>query len=222
MMDTKLSESEEMYLSTIARLLESGQIGPAPLSILAEELDVLPVSANQMVRKLEDAGMVTYTPYKGVSLTEKGTIEALRILRHRRLWEVFLVKNLGYTPVEADRLACRLEHTLPPEAAERLASFLGNPVQSPLNRPIPAALSGEIHPGSLPLTHLELNIAAQVVEITTNAIARSFLDLQGVCYGTQVSLLARAENGDLLLRSDSGRHIQITAELARLIRIQID
>lgn len=221
-MNTKLSESEEMYLSTIARLQEFELPGPAPLSQLAEELAVLPVSANQMIRKLRDAGLVTYTPYKGVNLTDKGATEAKRILRHRRLWEVFLFKNLGYSPEESDKLACRLEHTLPPEAAERLAGFLGNPALSPSNRPIPAAQSGDIHPGILPLNQLGLNTSAQVVEINVDAVACNFLDLQDLRYGSHVILVASTEDGDSLVQTEAGRKIQLTADLARLILVMVD
>ena len=134
---TNLSESEEMYLVTIARLVESGQSAPTPVAQLACELAIAPVSANQMIRKLEEVKLLYYTPYKGVELTEAGWQAALDILRHRRLWEVFLVEKLHYTPQEAEVLACRLEHNLPPEAAARLAAFLGHPTSSPQGHPIP-------------------------------------------------------------------------------------
>ncbi len=130
-----LSESEEMYLAAIARIQESKGTGPAPLSQLASSMEVLPVSANQMVRKLEEEGLVRYTPYKGVELTSAGAQAAQRILRHRRLWEIFLVELLHYTPEESDPLACRLEHILPTEAAERLAVFLGGRSEPPQSQP---------------------------------------------------------------------------------------
>jgi DtxR family Mn-dependent transcriptional regulator len=222
MISTRLSESEEMYLATIARLQETGGSTPAPLSQLAEELAVLPVSANQMVRKLKDAGLVVYTPYKGVELTDQGAAEALRILRHRRLWEVFLVENLDYSPTEADPLACRLEHTLPPEAAERLANFLGNPSKSPSNKPIPIAQAYTIHPALIPLSQLALNTPAQVLEIDTDPVERSFLESQGMLSGTRINVVASADSGDLLLHTGSGRKIQITAGLARSINVQTE
>ena len=92
-----MSESEEMYLVSISRANEKMD-GPVPLTRLASELDVQPVSVNQMVKKLEEAGKVIYVPYKGGSLSAKGKKQALHILRHRRLWEVFLVEKLHFTP----------------------------------------------------------------------------------------------------------------------------
>jgi DtxR family transcriptional regulator, Mn-dependent transcriptional regulator len=218
----KLSESEEMYLATIARIQEAGQPGPTPLSQVAGEMAVLSVSANQMVRKLEEAGLVTYTPYKGVELTAIGECEALRILRHRRLWEVFLVERLHYTPAEADQLACRLEHTLPPEAAERLADFLGHPVESPQQRPIPAARAA--HPAilAMPLNQVHLNQAAWVVEIAADAAVRSFLDLQGVRSGARLRLLASSSTGEVLVQSDDGCSVLLSAPLTQIIRVKLD
>jgi len=219
-MNNPLSESEEMYLATIARLQETGQPGPSPISRLADELAVQPVSANQMVRKLMDCGLVTYTPYKGVALTDDGRDAALRILRHRRLWEVFLVENLGYLPQEADQLACRLEHTLPAEAAERLANFLGNPVVSPSQMPIPPAEPLPQRPAYLALSRLNVNTTAVVMEITADSAIRSFLDLQGIRRGVQLSLLASANSGELLVRSATGNTLLISTELGRAIQVK--
>ena len=67
-----LSESEEMYLVTIRKICESCTDTSIPIPHLAEELAVLPVSVNQMVKKLAEAGFVEYIPYKGVELTAEG------------------------------------------------------------------------------------------------------------------------------------------------------
>lgn len=47
-----MSENEDMYLVIIARNNEAG-IDPVAFSILAQELNLQPVSANQMIKKLE-------------------------------------------------------------------------------------------------------------------------------------------------------------------------
>jgi Mn-dependent DtxR family transcriptional regulator len=44
---------------------------PVPLSKLAEELDISPVSVNEMCRKLQENGLINYQPYKGASLTPR-------------------------------------------------------------------------------------------------------------------------------------------------------
>jgi DtxR family Mn-dependent transcriptional regulator len=126
-----------MYLITVAVAEEEGRTGPLPLADLAESLGISPVSANQMVRRLEERDLLEYHPYHGASLTPLGRREARRVLRGRRLWAAFLVTHLGFDPEEADALACSLEHVTPPEAVGRLARFLGDPVVGPRGRAIP-------------------------------------------------------------------------------------
>nr|NIW41516.1 metal-dependent transcriptional regulator [candidate division Zixibacteria bacterium] len=74
------------------------------MSELASALSVQPVSVNQMIRKMDEEGLVNYHPYKGVEFKPEGRQLVLRILRYRRLWEVFLVTHLKMPLDEADKL----------------------------------------------------------------------------------------------------------------------
>lgn len=212
---TNLSESEEMYLVTIARLVESGQSAPTPLSRLAGELAIGPVSANQMIRKLEDANLVYYAPYKGVELTEAGWLAALPILRHRRLWEVFLVEKLGYSPREAELLACRLEHVLPAEAAARLSAYLGHPTSSPQGHPIPATEATQVQENELNLAQVLPGQEACISRLACDSAARLFLDSQGIQPGKTVYILAAA--GDNLLVKAGDSNVNLSSDLVKTI-----
>lgn len=218
-MTLELSEREEMYLVTIAQLMETGQAEPVPLSLISNQLEIASVSANQMIRRLEEAELVCYTPYKGASLTNNGMQRALRILRHRRLWEFFLVKHLHFTLVEASKLACRLEHTLPCEAAERLADFLGNPTLSPGGLPIPEENACTPPVGQVCLADLNLNQDGLVTEILADPVTRAFLETQGVYPGQALRILASATSGDLLVRTQPAQMINLSPELATQIRV---
>ena len=212
-----LSESEEMYLATIARLQEGGDLEPVPLTRLAGELSVLPVSANQMVRKLEENGLVSYAPYKGVSLSDAGLNVALRILRHRRLWEVFLVEHLQFQPDEAQSLACRLEHTLPAEAAERLAAFLGHPVVNPSGQAIPEAQNSVELTVGKPLNQLPLNQPLRVAHIAVEPVTRAFLETHGLHIGVFIKILCSADNMDLLIEIAGEKRMTFSASIAQAI-----
>ena len=135
------SESEEMYLITVARAAEDGESTPIPMGYIAKRLSVSVPSAHEMVHRLVERGLLNYEPYHGVDLTEAGGDVADRVLRTRRLWATFLSEHLGFSPEEADDQACEFEHVTTDEAARRLASFLGNPESGPLGNPIP---SGEL------------------------------------------------------------------------------
>jgi DtxR family Mn-dependent transcriptional regulator len=211
-----MSESIEMYLLRMALLQQDEQ--PVPIPQLAQELSISPVSAHEMCRKLTDRGLVQYEPYKGVRLTTQGEALAQRVLRCRRLWEVFFVEKLGIEPQEAEEIACRFEHVTPEELADRLANFLGNPLVSPQNAPIPYGSHAWVkHPTRL-LTSLAVGGRGQVVGITADEATKEFLRHQGMFPGVVVEVLAVAEDGSLLL-DVSGQHLSLSQMLANSVDV---
>ena len=158
-----ISESEQMYLITIARSLEDGGPDPLPLSHIAKKLSLQPVSVNQMVRKLEGEGLVHYHPYKGVELTDRGQVIASRTLRNRRLWQLFLVDQLQVSLEEADAMACDLEHITPDDIAQRLSSYLDEPAVGPGGHPIPALNGDHIKPSAIPLSQIDVGMSLRRV-----------------------------------------------------------
>src|SRR3712207_3332089 len=91
-----------------------------------------------MVRKLDDLGLVTHVPYKGVQLTHKGARVALEVLRHHRLLELYLAEQLGVPWDRVHEEAEALEHVLSEDLEARIAAKLGNPTHDPHGDPIPA------------------------------------------------------------------------------------
>lgn len=214
-----MSESEEMYLITIAGLSEQTPGTPVPLSHLAAQLAVQTVSANQMIRKLADAHLVHYEPYKGVELTDSGWLQAWHVLRHRRLWEVFLVEKLHLSLEEADALACRLEHLTPPDVAEKLSDFLGHPSVSPQGNPIPtveATAPLALHP----LATLSAGQTAHIVAWDAPLPAQKFLEAEGLRPGVAITVLGTGSTGAMLLRTN-GHQLHLDATLAQSILVQI-
>ncbi len=211
-----MSESIEMYLLRIALLQREGQ--PVPVPMLAQELSVSPVSANEMCRKLTDRGLVNYEPYKGVTLTAEGQTLAQRVLYCRRLWEVFFVEKLGIEPQEAEAKACRFEHVTPEDLAERLAAFLGHPTVSPQNEPIPYDHETSILPASQPLTTLAAGARGQVVNIGLDETGKDFLRHQGMSPGSVVEVSAVAVDGSLLLNI-SGQSLSLAPAIADCVGV---
>ncbi len=211
-----MSESAEMYLLRIALLSQGDE--PVPISQLAETLGVSPISANQMCRKLEDRGMVNYQPYKGVTLTLQGEAIALRVLRKRRLWEVFLSEKLGMDPKLAEDVACRFEHVTPEELAERLADYLGHPALSPQRQPIPPRFGSAPSQVVRPLTSLGVGERARVVNVLADDALKAFLHMQHISSGAEVRPLAVAGDRAMLLEVD-GQHITLEFDVAEKIDI---
>jgi DtxR family Mn-dependent transcriptional regulator len=217
----KFSENEEMYLVVIAKLNERDGGGPVALAKVAHELAILPVSANQMVRKLEKIGLVSYAPYKGVELTESGSLIASRILRQRRLWEVFLVEHLYLMSTEAEELTCRLEHIFPEAEVERLAEFLGNPRVSPTGKLIPHPLS-TIAPRveGIRLPGLRVGGCGAVLYIEAQDSAKDFLQTEGFVKGAELCVEAVGAEGAMLVVLHPKRAVYISSSVARTVWVR--
>lgn len=211
------SESEEMYLIHVAMAQERGAEGPVALSHLAEMLSVSPVSANQMVKKLAGRKLVEYLPYKGVDLTPAGRREAMRVLRGRRLWALFLEERLQLSATRADEIACDLEHVTPPDLADGLARLLGDPVIGPHGAVIPPG--SEPGPPTRPLPDLEPAVAATVVTVGGSAALVSFLAGEGIKPGRPITLLAVGGRGDCLVQVDD-TEVRLAAEAARQVGVR--
>ncbi len=195
------SEAEEMYLITVARAIEDGVGPPVPVSTISGVLEVSSVSANQMIKKLEAAALVAYTPYKGVTLTKAGDELANTVLRNRRLWGRFLADHLGLTPAKADEVACEMEHVTPDMVANRLASFLGDPTTGPTGKPIPG--SSTATPSTLrSIAGIGVGQSVSVGEVSGEFAV--FLDAQGIVEGTEVTVLGSAPDGSILLSGPKG------------------
>ena len=130
-----LTAHVQEYLEAIYRL--GGQDAPVPMAVLAKRLDISLVSANEMVHRLQEQGLLQYTPYHGVRLQPNGLCEALAVLRRHRLWERFLADKLGFSWDNVHEEACRLEHAASDSVTERLAEWLGDPEQCPHGHPVP-------------------------------------------------------------------------------------
>lgn len=210
----EMSESTEMYLLRIALLQAAKK--PVPVPLLAQELSVSPVSANEMCRKLTEKALLVYEPYKGVTLTSAGEDLARHVLRLRRLWEVFFVEKLSLSPRQAEDIACRFEHVTPAGLGEQLAAFLDYPALSPQNQPIPASDETPSEPAARPLSTLAAGEGGQIGALTLDGPARQFLRSRGVTIGATVSALALTADGALLLDVD-GRQLSLAAGLAAAI-----
>ncbi len=213
-----MTENEEMYLVHIAQERESST-GPIPLRVLADNLDILPASVNQMIKKLESDGKVSYTPYKGVVLTEKGKALATKILRSRRLWEVFLTDHLKFTPQKANEIACGYEHVTPEEVTERLATFLGHPSSTAQGKSIPGVEgNGRVELGS-PLSVITAGEQVQVLGLQSKESERAFLRQSGITPGSYLIVLAMKADGTCLIQPQQSPMVQLSPQLSHWVRV---
>lgn len=207
-----------MYLITVGRAVESGIEGPVSISSIADALRVSVSSANEMIRKLEARGLLTYEPYRGVKLTPAGTRIADQVLRTRRLWATFLAEHLGFSPVDADAQACDLEHATSAETAERLAVFLGNPEAGPLGRPIPTVATSSSRRPLVNLNEVPVGAGAEVISMSAADRVLEFFRAEGIAIGTTLTVVAAGSTG-LLVEVD-GETVHIARAVAGSIAVR--
>jgi DtxR family Mn-dependent transcriptional regulator len=131
-----MSDVVQDYLKAIYKLQTTA--GKVSTSALAERMGVTAPSATNMIQRLADLGLLRHNRYHGAELTEDGARTALEVIRHHRLWELFLAEALR---VPLDRVhdeAERLEHTLSDDLEERIDLALGHPAFDPHGDPIPS------------------------------------------------------------------------------------
>lgn len=212
------SESTEMYLKAMA---EFGGQDVVAIARLAERLGVTPVSANEMMRRLVEQGLVVHTPYKGVNLTKKGHQIAHSVLRRQRLWECFLYDHLKIEWSLVYEFACSLEHATAPEVTEALANFLGNPKTCPRGNPIPD-MDGSIKPlNAIPLSHAKLGDIMQVVAVNATATdVLKYLQEKDILPGREIKVIEVAPmQGPLTVRT-GGKDVALGLAMAEFVLVK--
>jgi len=186
-------QTVEEYLETIDTL-EEMEGSPVKTSSLAQVLKVSSASVSEMLHRLSEKGLVNYTPYGGVSLTEKGQQQVIKLTRRHRLWEVFLNKHLGIGWEDVYHEACILEHNTSDLVAEKLAQFLDNPATCPHGSPIPNGKQQPLETPGTPLADLGTVQKARVVRITNerNTMFLHHLTDLGLIPGAEFEVLEKA------------------------------
>ncbi len=215
------SPAVEDYAKAIYAL-ESRCGGAVSTTALAERLDVSAASASGMVRKLDELGLVTHVPYRGVQLTPKGARLALEVLRHHRLLELFLAEQLGVPWDRVHDEAEVLEHVLSEELEELIAAKLGHPTHDPHGDPIPTR---ELELEELPterLCDLAPGAAGRLTRVSDSDPAMlRYLDERGIRPGDVFEVVDRQPfGGSSFVRFHGQVHV-LGGDLAAAMRVVI-
>jgi len=116
-----LSPALEDYLEAISALSERD--GMARVRDIAERLSVRQSSVTSALKSLSEKGMVNYSPYEVITLTDEGEDIAQGVRRRHRVIRDFLANILLIDDATADANACRMEHTIDKDVLRRLSRF---------------------------------------------------------------------------------------------------
>ncbi|NJM40875.1 MAG: metal-dependent transcriptional regulator [Anaerolineae bacterium] len=118
--------------------LVSQEIGRVSLRAIADRLDVSAPAVSRMAQRLVRRAYVRREGACGLALTEAGEHLALKAIRKRRIFEVFLVKTMGYSWHEVYPMAAASSNHLDDDLIERMFEQLGHPDRCAHGDPIPS------------------------------------------------------------------------------------
>ena len=215
------SSAIEDYAKAIYSLEERGE-GAVSTNALAERLGVTPGSASGMVKRLDEMGLVSHVPYKGVQLTAAGSRLALEVIRHHRLLELYLATALGVPWDRVHQEAEVLEHVLSEELEELIAAKLGDPKVDPHGDPIPSRDLEMPELDTVALQTLAPGEAGTFVRVSDSDPAMlRYLSDHGISPGAAFTVVEKQPfDGPLFLRFADDTHV-IGGALARAMRVEV-
>ncbi len=215
------SLTEENYIKSIYALSQA--TGEVIVSELAKKLEVKQPSVNSMMKKLVLKKIVSYAPYKGIRLTEKGKREALSIIRRHRLAELFLVKVMELGWEEVHDIAEQLEHVDSKRFYDRIDEMLNHPKVDPHGEPIPDANGKILNNKCIPLSQVDAGTEVKIVAVSDDK--KSFLDhlnAKGLQIGEKV-FVKRKEiyDGSVVVMNKTQADLMLTHQVAERILVEV-
>ncbi|MCK9340112.1 MAG: metal-dependent transcriptional regulator [Massilibacteroides sp.] len=192
------------------------------LSTISGLLNVSNAATTDMARKLAQKGLVNYTKYKPLTLTNEGEKLALNVLRKHRLWETFLFQTLGLSLYEIHQEAENLEHFTSDFLAGKIEEYLGNPETTPQGAPIPS-FNGQIHVDSsqLLLSEAEAGVTYEVSRLSGSE--KDFLDFcrsNGITIGAEINIEKQYLSGKMTEITIDKSKILLHEDVANIIYVR--
>lgn len=213
-----ISRAMEDYLKAIFEL--HSVHARVSTSQLADRLRCSPASVTNMVQRLAALQLVSYEPYRGVTLSPTGEKVALEILRHHRLIELYLAEVLGYDWDRVHSEAEALEHVISEEFETRIDAALGHPRRDPHGSPIPT-LDGRIERGSTS-SLWEAAAGCHQVEWIDDRCSQTLRQLAGfgIYPQVEIELLSRRTLGGAVQVRVSDQEVDLSEEVARQVYLR--
>lgn len=194
-----LTESIEEYTEGIYRLQEEMEV--VSTGDIARYMNVAPASVTTMLKRLTELELARHTPYQGVRLTEAGERLSIALLRKHRLLERLLVDFLELPWDDVHDLACKLEHYISEDVADRIARAMRFPETCPHGNPVDATRAD----GSKRLSDCEVGDALKVAKITDERLEfLTYIMEIGLIPNAELQVRARTPFGDVMTLQVAG------------------
>jgi DtxR family Mn-dependent transcriptional regulator len=118
---TDLSASLEDYIEAIYHIIAEKLV--ARSKEIAARLNVSRASVTEALRALSKKGLINYSPYEAITLTDEGKEVAEDVIFRHDALKRFFIEILTIDESIAEEGACKIEHAAPPEIIARMISF---------------------------------------------------------------------------------------------------
>ena len=213
------SHTIEEYLEAIHKL--GRQRTPVLGARLAERMGVSAPTVTGVLKRMAKDGLVEEDARKGVRLTPRGRELGESMVRKHRLAERLLTDILGLDLDTVHTEACRFEHALSPEVADRLWAVLGYPTTCPHGYTIPGA-------EPLPTEAYVLTSAAEGAEVVVRSVPEEdaallkYLTEKGIRPGARLRVVQVAPfRGPFTLATSQGE-VALGVEVAAQIGVDLE
>jgi DtxR family transcriptional regulator, Mn-dependent transcriptional regulator len=216
-----MTVSEENYIKVIYHLSQA-TINGVNTNAIAATLETKASSVTDMLKKLADKKLVFYQKYQGVTLTTDGIECAKMIVRKHRLWEVFLVKKLGFTWDEVHELAEELEHIKSEKLIDKLDEYLDFPSVDPHGDPIPNRKGEIVALKKQLLSEANLINTYLCVGVKNSTVGfLQYLDKQNITLGSTIKILSKEDFDSSLTILLDGTTISISNKIAENLFVKL-
>jgi DtxR family Mn-dependent transcriptional regulator len=214
------NETIENYLKTIYNLSSDNTLLVSNKA-LADKLDLSPATVTEGLRKLDELNYVIYEKSYGTRLTSTGAKIALNIVRRHRIWETYLVKELGFGWDEVHEIAEELEHIKNDKLIRKLATILGNPMYDPHGDPIPDE-KGKIKASNfIRLSEGKIKTGYKIMGVTDHSTAfLKYLEKHQLLIATTIQIKSIEEFDHSILLVCHKKEILISSKVAETIIVQ--
>lgn len=216
-----MTKSEEDYIKTIYHLGRQHN-GFISTSLLSDKMNIKPSSVTDMVQKLSEKSLVNYRKYKGVRLTDSGTLKAVSLVRKHRLWEVFLVNKLNFSWDEVHEIAEQLEHIKSDKLVDRLDELLDYPKFDPHGDPIPSKNGNYTERAKRLLSEAPLKVPSLCLGVKdSSGPFLKFLDKHQIAIGDTITILDKEEFDASLSIQIGERELRISNQIASNVFVKL-
>lgn len=210
----------ENYLKNIYHISE-GNSKLISNKEIAKKMDISPSSVTEALRKLSALHYIIYEKSYGIRLTSEGLTLALGIIRRHRIWETFLVNELGFGWEEVHEIAEELEHVKNDKLINRLAGILGNPIYDPHGDPIPDEYGNIEKSNFIKLSESKIDQEYLIKGVTDHTIPfLKYLEKQQLTLGIIVKIKGIEEFDHSILIDCRKKEISISLKVAENIIVQ--